>query len=340
MNKSSLRRAPSLIWAIVLLLGCAFTLPVLPYLWTAANTEAASLDATENNPRANFWRSVRTGTEGYTAIRGTDADVLINNSGQNWRQFRMRILAPYGGLMMAAVVFIIAVFYALRGPIRFRSDGSEELVLRFSVYQRVIHWFTAILFWILALTGLILLYGRFVLIPLFGSSGFALSASASKEAHNLFGPIFIVALILMTIGYALDNFYQKGDLAWLLKGGGMLGRHASAGRFNFGEKIWFWLVLICGTAISISGMILDFSILGFGRNTLEMAHVFHGVAALILISAAFGHVYLGTVGTKGTLRGMTTGYVEQSWAKVHHDRWLTELSKSPEHQSLQVPRDE
>ena len=319
-----------MIWALLLLLGCTFTLPVIPYIWASAEPASTSENADHSNPRANFWRSVRSGMAGYSSIGGPDAGILINNQGQNWRQFRMRLLAPYGGLLMGAVLFIVAAFYAYRGSIGYPSESHVKPILRFTTYQRIVHWFTAILFWILALTGLILLYGRFILIPLLGSSGFALTASASKEAHNLFGPIFIVALILLAVEYAKDNFFSKGDASWIIKGGGLFGGHASAGRFNCGEKIWFWLVVLLGALISVSGMILDFAVLGFSRNTLELAHVLHGIAALLLISAAFGHIYLGTIGTKGTLRGMTTGLVDANWAKRHHDQWFEEQIGHPE----------
>lgn len=330
MNKSRIRRVRSSIWALLLLLGCTLTLPVIPYLWTSTVSASASENADQSNPRANFWRNVRAGDEGYSAIRGSDTNILINSQGQNWRQFRMKLLAPYGALLMGSVLFAIAVFYAVRGSIGYSSESPAKPILRFSVYQRIIHWFTAILFWILALTGLILLYGRFVLIPLFGSSGFALTASASKEAHNLFGPIFMVALVLLAVEYAKDNVFRKEDVSWIVKGGGIFRGHASAGRFNCGEKIWFWLVVLLGATISISGLVLDFAVLGFSRITLELAHVLHGIAALVFISAAFGHVYLGTVGTRGTLRGMTTGLVDSAWAKLHHDRWLEEQVDAPE----------
>ncbi len=319
-----------MIRALILLLVCTITLPVIPYIWASVEPAGASEIADQSNPRANFWRKVRTGEAGYSAIGGPDAGILINHQGQNWRQFRMKLLAPYGGLLMGSALFILAMFYAYRGSIGYQSDSPARPVLRFTTYQRIIHWFTAILFWILALTGLILLYGRFVLIPLFGSSGFALTASASKEAHNLFGPIFVVALILLTAEYVKDNFFSKGDASWIVKGGGLFGGHASAGRFNCGEKIWFWLVVLLGAIISVSGLILDFTVIGFSRNTLEFAHVLHGIAALLLISAAFGHVYLGTVGTRGTLRGMTTGLVDTAWAKLHHDQWLEQQIESLE----------
>jgi len=160
------------------------------------------------------------------------------------------------------------------------------------------------------------------LMPLLGAKGFAITAAACKEAHNLFGPVFLVALALLFIEFVRDNFYEKGDIAWLAKGGGMFGKHASAGRFNFGEKIWFWLVCIFGLIVSISGLALDFSNLGLDRNTMELSHVLHSAAAVLFISASFGHIYLATVGTQGTLRGMTTGFVDANWIEHYHDHLL------------------
>ncbi len=315
----------SLAIAVTLLLIFTLALPATPYIWLSgleitANTESA-VGPVKLNPRSNFWRGVRNGEAGYTTTEGRESSVLINSSGQTWRQYRVNILVPYGSFLMAAALAILAAFYVFRGPIRIESGASGHLVPRFSTYQRIVHWFTAILFWLLALTGLILLYGRYVLKPLLGAERFAVTAAACKEAHNLFGPIFLVALALLFIAYVRDNIYEKEDISWLKNGGGMFGRQASAGRFNFGEKIWFWLVCILGLAVSVSGMLLDFSILGLGRVTMELSHVVHSAAAIAFIAISFGHIYLGVIGTEGTLRGMTTGYVDANWAKHHHDRW-------------------
>ncbi len=309
----------------ILLLVCIVILPVVPYVWVSVFAgDANAVETEELNPRANFWREVRKGDAGYSAIGGRENAVLINSSGQNWRQYRMNILAPYGSYLMGGVLIVIAAFFLFRGPVRLDKELSGRLLPRFSVYQRVVHWFTAILFWLLALTGLVLLYGRFVLIPLLGAKGFAITAAACKEAHNLFGPLFLVALILLFAAYVRDNFYAKGDFAWLKKGGGMFGQHASAGRFNMGEKIWFWLVCILGLTVSVTGLLLDFAVLGQGRGALALSHVLHGAAAIVFIAVSFGHIYLGTIGTKGTLRAMTTGYVDATWAEHHHDRWVPE----------------
>jgi formate dehydrogenase subunit gamma len=281
-------------------------------------------EASQQNPRANFWRSVRKGDEGYTAQTGTDSAVFINSSGHTWQQYRSSILAPLGAWLMAAVLLAILAYFILRGPIRYETGPDSRMLYRFTQMQRISHWFTAILFWLLALSGLILLYGRYVLIPLFGQKGFAITASACKEAHNLFGPMFLLALTMLFVFFVRDNVYEKGDLGWLARGGGLFGGHVSAGRFNMGEKIWFWLVVLLGLVVSVSGLVLDFAVAGQGRDIMGMSHVLHTAGAIVFIAVSFGHIYLGTVGTKGTLRGMTSGYVDSGWAQLHHDRWSGE----------------
>jgi formate dehydrogenase subunit gamma len=207
-----------------------------------------------------------------------------------------------------------------------QGGPSGKKIQRFSVFERTTHWFTVSLFWLLALTGLILLYGRFVLIPLLGPEGFGLTASACKEAHNLFGPMFLVALLMIFVTFVKDNIYARGDMTWLLKGGGMIGNaEVSAGRFNAGEKIWFWIAILGGLVLSVSGLVLDFAVFGQGREVMEISHVLHGIAAIAVISVSFGHIYLGTAGVEGTLGSMTNGYVDEAWAASHHDRWYAEV---------------
>ena len=187
-----------------------------------------------------------------------------------------------------------------------------------------------------------LLLGRTLLIPLIGHDFFSLLASASKEGHNLFGPIFFASLFMMLIQFVKRNIYEKGDLTWLLRGGGIICKsHVSGGFFNMGEKTWYWLVILVGLAISVSGFILVSPSLGQGRIIMELSHVVHVIAAVILIAVSFGHMYMGSVGTEGTPEGMRTGYVDISWAESHHDRWAKEchekdlLISAEEYQRIQ-----
>ena len=111
------------------------------------------------------------------------------------------------GVILAAII----LFYLLRGTVRLSAGFSGRKILRFTLSERMVHWFTVSIFMLLALTGLALLYGRFVLIPLLGPEGFSITASACKEAHNLFGPLFLFAMLALIITFIKNNFYTSGD---------------------------------------------------------------------------------------------------------------------------------
>jgi formate dehydrogenase subunit gamma len=141
--------------------------------------------------------------------------------------------------------------------------------------------------------------------------------------------MFLVAILMLFVTFVKDNIYARGDMTWLLKGGGMFGGgHVSAGRFNAGEKIWFWIAVLGGLVLSGSGLILDFAVFGQGREVMEISHVLHSIAALVVITVSFGHIYLGTAGVEGTLGSMTTGDVDEAWAASHHDRWYAEVKSA------------
>ena len=328
-KQSRIRHHRMVAFSLLSLLVLTLVLPLFPYAVAESGDTVGDTASKVTNPGAELWRDVRQrdrSVVGSTQVKGVDTGVLINVYGEDWRQFRMQRLIPYGAALMGAVLSVILLFYLVRGPLRIQGGPSGNKIQRFTVFERTTHWFTVSLFWLLALTGLILLYGRFVLIPLLGAEGFGLTASACKEAHNLFGPMFLVAILMLFATFVKDNIYARGDITWLLKGGGMLGGvHVSAGRFNAGEKIWFWIAVLGGTVLCVTGLILDFAVLGQGREVMALSHVLHGIVALLVITVSFGHIYLGTAGVEGTLGSMTTGYVDEAWAKSHHDRWYAEV---------------
>jgi formate dehydrogenase subunit gamma len=165
-----------------------------------------------------------------------------------------------------------------------------------------------------------------VLIPLLGPEGFSATAAACKEGHNLFGPIFPFAVLAMLVLFLRGNGFNRVDVKWFFKAGGLIGGHpASSGYYNGGEKTWFWMVVLFGIAISASGLILDFGVFGQGREVMAWAHVVHGGVAIVFITASLGHIYIGTVGMEGAIESMTQGYVDANWAKEHHDLWFAEM---------------
>ena len=286
------------------------------------------------NPGSDLWREVRQRdlpVTGTSQVQGVETGVLINAQGDRWARFRVDNPVRHAPKIMLGVCLLILVFYLLRGKVGVEGGLSGRMVHRFTDYERILHWCLAIVFLFLALTGLALLLGRTLLIPLLGHELFSLIASASKEGHNLFGPIFLVSLLLMLVSFARRNIYEKGDLTWLLKGGGFIGKgHVSGGFFNMGEKSWYWMVILVGLAISISGMILLFPNFGQGRVIMALSHVVHVFGAILLIAVSIGHMYMGSIGTEGSAEGMISGYVDINWAEAHHDRWAKDCHENGE----------
>lgn len=286
------------------------------------------------NPAAELWRDVRqryAPSSGTTQVKGVDTGVLINTNGDRWRKFRITQLIPIGGYVLGGVLVALALFYMVRGRVPVEGGLSDSKLPRYTNYERMIHWFIAGIFLFLALTGLILLFGRPLLIPLIGKEAFSAIASACKEGHNLIGPLFLLALVLIFIRFVRRNIYQKGDLTWLLRGGGIVGKkHVPSNFFNMGEKSLFWLLVFVGGLIGVSGLVLVSPIFGQGREIMELAHVGHGIAAILMIAVIIGHIYIGTVGMEGAIEGMKTGYCDINWAREHHDLWARNAEEKGE----------
>jgi formate dehydrogenase subunit gamma len=280
------------------------------------------------NPGSELWREVRQRdqpAQGSSQVKGVDSGVLINPWGDPWARFRMNELVTYGGLLLLAALAVIVAFFAIRGRIRLKEGFSGKLLHRFSSFQVACHWVLAGSFIFLGITGLVLLFGRDYLIPVFGREAFSTLAGLSKNSHNLMGILFIISLLVMFVALVRRNFYEKGDLKWALTAAGTIGKsHPSIGFFNLGEKFMFWMIVILGLVISASGLILVTPIFGQGRVIMETSHLVHSIASLCLIALTFFHMYLGLYGVEGALDGMKNGYVDVNWAKAHHDRWADE----------------
>ncbi len=281
------------------------------------------------NPGTELWREIRQRNfplQGSSQVKGVDSNLLINVEGDRWARFRVNQLVNFGAIALAGIVLLLLAFYVIRGKVGVEEGLSGRMVHRFTDYERIIHWVLALVFLLLAITGFILLLGRPFILPFLGKEVFAVFASASKEGHNLFGPVFIVSLLMMLFSFAKRNIYEKGDMTWLLRGGGLIGKsHVTGGFFNMGEKTWYWIVILVGLVISVSGVILVSPSLGQGRVIMELSHVIHVGAAIILMAISLGHMYLGSIGSEGTLESMKTGYVDINWVAAHHDRWVKEI---------------
>ncbi len=315
----------------MVLAGLLVTILVAPFsgylLLTEKAHAQAAFDTEGSNPRSNFWRAVRGGSSGYSAVNGDEANVLIQNGGENWRQIRKPI-AKYGGWFVLAVAIACLVFFLTKGKIKLENGESGLTVARWSAFDRFLHWSNASLFIIMAVTGLSLLYGKNILMPIIGKDVFAAFAGVAKMVHDYLGPLFIAILAILLLKWLLMNLPTGTDIKWFFKGGLFSKNHVPAGRLNGGEKLWFWLLLITGIAVSITGVVMDFPNLGALREDMQLASIIHSIAAVVLTGGAIGHIFISTAGTEGTLSAMSTGRVDVEWAKQHHDLWYEELKSN------------
>lgn len=290
----------------------------------------ANRQAVQPGNNAPFWRDVRSGDiDPYqtTQVRGPETRVLIQSEGELWRRVRNGPVTVYGGWLIVGVFLAIGLFYLWRGKMMLQEPRTGRQVLRFTSWERFVHWTTAIAFVILAVSGIFMLFGRYVILPLMGYTIFSMLTIVGKNLHNFVGPLFVVCTVLMVVTYARDNLWRAHDWTWMrrffdfAKGG-----HISAGKYNAAEKLWFWFgVLLLGIVISATGLILDFPNFGQGREAMQIANVIHGVSAVFFIALGLGHIYIGTIGMEGAYDAMRHGTVDETWAREHHDYWYQEV---------------
>ncbi|WFM69712.1 formate dehydrogenase subunit gamma [Halomonas sp. CKK8] len=325
MSKSTpwraLWRLPLLVLALVASLGVAqFALAQADPDREAA-TAVPALDA-------DAWRQIKSGETGpnYRDSRFDSNYNLINASGETWRQLRERWVSPFGVIAVVGMIVVIALFYLVVGRKKLDEPRTGRKLLRWSLVVRSLHWTVATLFILLALTGLNLAYGKAVFRPIFGDGFWAAMMSGTKLIHNYLGPLFGILLVILLLRLLAHNIPRKHDLEWFAKGGGLVGKgHPDAGFANGGEKVWYWLLATAGIAVIVSGLVLDFPNYGQGRDTMQWANIIHAVGAFGLTAVALGHIYIGTLGTEGSFEGMATGYVDETWAKEHHNLWYEKV---------------
>ena len=321
METQTGKRSISALAAAALLL-CLFT---GIYYWQAVSADI-------ENPHANFWRVVRQGIPGFTTVSSQGHKVLIQNGGENWREIRNGLIMKGSQWVLALVLIAMGLFYFFVGNDKLEKPRSGVKIERFTLGERVLHWYIALVFIIMGVTGLSLLLGRLALIPIFGHPVVSWYLQTSKALHNYCGPLLLAGILLASLIWVRYNIPKKMDLQWFKNMGGMIGhgRRPHAGKVNGGEKGWFWLVVIFGIGVGITGVLLDFPIWGQTRFTMQLSHVIHVTVAILFVTCSFGHIYTGTIGIEGVFEGMWTGSTDVVWAQQHADLWYQEKIRERE----------
>ena len=318
------------------------------------NAERGKVQPGNNAP---VWRAVGAGAEGYTSLpksEAPEAGVLIQpfvqypgsrltTAGEAWRQVRNNWIIPYGGALLLIALGAVAIFYWRKGMIMLHGKPTGVQIERFTAFERSAHWTNAIAFVILAISGGVMAFGKFFMQPIIGDTLFGWITYLLKNAHNFAGPVFAVSLTVVFFTFLKDNWPSKEDWAWIIKAGGLFGsQEVPSHRFNAGEKVVFWGgVFGLGLVVVASGFVLDKIVpfLVYERGTMQIAHMIHAVATLLMMAMFIGHIYMGTVGMEGAYKAMRTGYVDETWAKEHHELWHDDIKagKIPAHRTEEKP---
>jgi len=339
------RRIATLLAVLTLLTAASVTLQPAPAVAQTGGQVPGDSQGTTSD--ADFWRQIRQGAQGQVSIPNARAGVLIQSEGDNWRAVRNGPVSTYGAWLLLGTVVVLAAFFAIRGRIRIEHGRAGVTIERFKAVERFAHWLMAGSFVVLGLTGLNILYGRYVLKPVIGPDAFGAITLFGKYAHNYLSFAFMLGLLLAFVLWVVHNIPHKSDLVWLLKGGGMFGSsHPPARKFNAGQKILFWLVMLGGLSVSLSGIALMFpfqltlfaetfaflNIFGLDLPTnltamqeMQLNQIWHTAVAVFLVAMIIAHIYIGSLGMEGAFDAMGSGEVDLNWAREHHSLWVEEV---------------
>jgi formate dehydrogenase subunit gamma len=275
--------------------------------------------------------------------RGTIPDArsytIEQPAGRDWRHFHEVTLRWIGAIAIVGVFVLLVLFYLIRGMVRIETGRSGRVLVRFSAFERLVHWMTATCFIILGISGLNITFGKPLLLPLIGPEAFTTWSLWAKYAHNYLSFPFTLGVVLIFLMWIAWNFPTRVDVNWLREGGGMVGhKHPAADRFNAGQKMVYWIVVLGGGAVAVSGYVLMFPFFGTNVAQMQLAEIVHGIIAVLFVAAMLGHIYIGTIGMEGAFEAMGEGTVDVNWAKEHHRLWLEEeMARTGPSQSQRQP---
>lgn len=298
--------------------------------FAAPALRAQQVNPTENSVQEDaLMRALQSGesVSGRITIPDARARELISPDNGGWAAQQNGTVTTLNVVLLLGMLALLALFYFYRGRIRVPGGFSGRTIERFNEVERFAHWLMAATFIILALTGLNLLIGRAVILPLLGENAFSTLSAWGKIAHNYIAWPYMIALVIVFVVWVLQNLPDQTDVEWIKRGGGFMkdGDHPPARRFNAGQKLVFWSVVLGGAALSFTGVMLLFPEMAGDTETWQLYQVIHAIVAGVLTAIILGHIYIGTLGMEGAFDAMGTGEVDENWAKAHHSLWVEEM---------------
>lgn len=343
--------------SVLLMLGILISMPVVGSAQQNRETQPQPSPVAGNVPGdsrgtasdSDLWRVLKSGGTGSVSDNNPAAAIAIQTNGMDWLRIHNGPFPTYSAWGVMGMIGALALFFSLRGRIRIGHGGpSGKTIKRFKFIERMGHWLLASSFIVLALTGLNLVYGKSAIIPILGKDAFAAITVYGKLAHNYVAFAFMAALAWITVVWVHHNIPHPRDIVWFARGGGILGGgHPPAKKFNAGQKVLFWLIVLGGVSLSLSGWALLFpfttgyfsgtfglvnSFLGTDLPTnltsiqeQQLAQLWHGIMSVIMVCVVIAHIYIGSVGMEGAFDAMKSGEVDRNWALEHHSLWVEEV---------------
>ncbi len=302
--------------AVLLLVGLAA--PVSAQQPTSVNPTASSV--TEQKLFEQMKR-----IQGRGSIPDTRSYTIEQPAGRDWRQFHEVTLVWIGAVAIFGIIIVLALYQIIHGPIMIEEGRSGRTILRFNGFERFTHWVVGTTFIILGLTGLNFTYGKRLILPLIGPENFTTLSEWAKYAHNFLSFPFVLGVLTLLVIWVRENLPTRADIEWLKQGGGMFKKaHPPAWKFNAGQKILFWIVVLATILIAVPGYLLIFPFYVGNIAWMQVSEIVHSVGAMLFIAVILAHIYIGTLGMEGGFEAMGTGNVDLNWAKEHHSLWLAQ----------------
>lgn len=278
---------------------------------------------------AHLWRSIRRGLPGEVSGQDANAAVLIQPGSEPWRRTAIGPVQTFGTWLLLLVFVGLAGAFVAWGRTPVRGRATRRRVPRLSKVQRVAHWLTALSFLALALTGLNLIYGRYVLLPALGPEWFAWVATIGKHVHSFIAVAFFAGLLLTAVSWLRVSLPGRSDLNWLARLGGLWGdKPRAGGKLSTLQKLNYWFFMTGGGLMAASGVALMLPFFFADMAGMQFIQIGHSLLGLIVVAVALVHMYLGSVAVEGALDAIVRGSVSEAWARQHYQAWFEDEASS------------
>jgi len=236
-------------------------------------------------------------------------------------------------IFLGVILGIPAIFllhYLVIGPMIFSHDRKKIYV--FTVFNRIVHTIAAIAFILIIPTGVVMMFGSF-----FGGGEFV---RINKEIHAISTVLFIVSIVPMFLMWLRWMIPSSDDIKWMMILGGYLNKRKDpvpAGRFNAGQKMWFWLATLGGFVMIATGAVMYFQdfkldiVTSLGLSQIDLLRgsaILHNVLGVGVLALFLTHIYMSVFAIKGAIHSIITGYKEEEEVEVLHSSFYQELQKN------------